>query len=1169
MPSPCLKEFITTVPICLRQTTLAVALKIFSQNRCASLVVITEQQYPLGLLHLSSLLPYLMAEPWQGKAESGQAGIDSNISSESPPSPNTNLEQPLSALGLSIIQPLATLPADLTLEQFWPQFQQRPDWAIVDSNSKFLGLLDCQRLLQFLVAHPETILASEAAPQQGQAVKVEENSLGAAWAALNPLIELLERLPLPVMLQTSGGIVLQQNLVWRRHFVALQDPDWVRREAATLLETLPTKAAHLSAATSPERRNLRSLQRRTNPHQMSSPKNTTVENPLRLATLTKVNPTPLSKKKGKSKAKDVKGQDLAAPDAQPKNRHGGISLWPSFPPTEEASLSNLCQIGPNPDSCVCVCPMENGTARVWQFVKIPLGNILSNFLEVKAVTAIGKESLLESALAYPFRLANLQASPEAADANNFLLDGGQALQGIDLWLVLAQDVTEQQQVAKELAAKNADLIQLNRLKDEFLACISHELKTPLTAVLGLSSLLKDQLLGELNERQTRYARLIHQSGRHLMAVVNDILDLTRIETGQVELMLTVVDIPTVCDRAYEQARQVYAMQNNSDSEQTDSEAIEPHFTLEIEPGLDKFVADELRLRQMLVHLLSNALKFTDPTGSIGLRVSRWEGFVAFRVWDTGIGIPEEKQHLIFQKFQQLENPLTRQFQGTGLGLVLTQRLAHLHGGDVSFISSEGAGSQFTLLLPPCPPGGGVEQRSTGETPVTAKENYRTTAESPILLDARSRLVLIVEATSRFIEDLTAKLSSLGYRVAIARSGTEALAKARALQPQAIFINPVLPLLSGWDVLTLLKSDPKTRRIPAIVTATMVEKRQAKSNRADDFLSLPVDINALQNCLEQLTNIPTAENQPQPATTKLTILYLTSNGAKGGNTHLSQVLHRHHYRVLEADDLDQAELLARIWQPRVVLLERGVAAPLNYLQQLSQHQALAILPLVTLDPCIASAANQVKGLSVFPCLEPPGSPNETSAVLQAIQLAAGMSWKPNILVVNISMLPDLKGAVTPQQLLVPTADLPHNQGKKRTEWLHALIQYLQTAGLKGAIARTWDEVLRQIQHRSVDLLLIELEKSTSHPAAMKVFHALRQFDSRPPTLVLVRQAKGLDYCSESYNCQYLPPSEATPEFLTPPLLHLIEEVATEIIPASISMKELLERIRLGLGTGGKF
>jgi signal transduction histidine kinase len=244
-------------------------------------------------------------------------------------------------------------------------------------------------------------------------------------------------------------------------------------------------------------------------------------------------------------------------------------------------------------------------------------------------------------------------------------------------LVLAQDLTEQQQLARELTAKNADLVQLNRLKDEFLACISHELKTPLTAVLGLSTLLKDQTLGELNNRQVRYAQLIYQSSRHLMAVVNDILDLTRIETGQLELLFEPVNIEAVCRRAFEQAKQARMIEHKMGEPLTE-DVLDAQFTLEIEPGLDVLVADEIRLRQMLLNLLSNALKFTEIGHPIGLKVNHWGGWIAFTVWDTGIGIAAEKQHLVFQKFQQLENPLTRQFEGAGLGLVLTRRLARLH-----------------------------------------------------------------------------------------------------------------------------------------------------------------------------------------------------------------------------------------------------------------------------------------------------------------------------------------------------------------------------------------------------------------------------------------------------------------------------------------------------------
>lgn len=260
---------------------------------------------------------------------------------------------------------------------------------------------------------------------------------------------------------------------------------------------------------------------------------------------------------------------------------------------------------------------------------------------------------------------------------------------------------------------------------------------PLTAVLGLSRLLVDRQLGELNERQARYAGLIHQSGRHLMSVVNDILDLTRMETGQMELALSNVTIRSVCDRAVSEAKVIHAQSTKTPiSTQSQTTSVREHqFSLSIEPGLNEMVADELRLRQMLVHLLSNAFKFTETGGEIGLWVTRWEGWIAFTVWDTGIGIPEHQQHLIFQKFQQLENPLTRQYEGTGLGLVLTRALARLHGGEVSFLSREGKGSQFTLLLPPSPPQKGVGSREWELGSVKQKglktENWEDDTVSPI------------------------------------------------------------------------------------------------------------------------------------------------------------------------------------------------------------------------------------------------------------------------------------------------------------------------------------------------------------------------------------------------------------------------------------------------------
>jgi signal transduction histidine kinase/DNA-binding response OmpR family regulator len=560
------------------------------------------------------------------------------------------------------------------------------------------------------------------------------------------------------------------------------------------------------------------------------------------------------------------------------------------------------------------CPPGSAKGdRAWQFIKLPF-NELGNSLEAEL-----------------FNLQNGNSS---------------------LWLIVATDVTEHQQLCQELSAKNADLLQINRLKDEFLACISHELKSPLTAVLGLSSLLKEQKLGELNQRQVRYAQLIYQSGRQLMSLVNDLLDLTRLETGQLKLNPASVSIKTVCEQAYA----AIAQKHQEKTDRTIS------FRLDIEAGLKTIVADELRLRQILVHLLDNAVKFTPEGQEIGLKINRWENWLAFTVWDKGIGIPEEHQHLIFQKFQQLESPLTRQFEGTGLGLFLAQRLAKAHGGDISFISKVGQGSQFTLLLPPNPKDAAPPQQ-------------------------RYPLILVVESKPKAIEDLTEKLVDLEYRVAIARTGTEALEKARQLQPHAIFLNPNLPLLSGWDVLTLLKSNRQTQQIRVILTTTQSQKPSKKQGGICGCLDLPVNREALKTMLDEKGTPLSLKN--------LTILHLylesepSIDKGLGFKIDLALInqLSRMNHRIIEADDIEQAEMLASVWKIDVVVLESSMTeTSFDYLRSLGECEQLSKLPLITLDAKTTEAANRVGNLSVFPCLLPADSQN-SDRLLQVIQIAA--------------------------------------------------------------------------------------------------------------------------------------------------------------------------------------
>ncbi|HEY9614609.1 ATP-binding protein [Allocoleopsis sp.] len=1080
MPTPSLQEFAQATPVCKQTSTLADVLEIFRSSGCEAIVVVSPQHCPLGVVHLPKLMPHLIWMQQPGESSLAMKGKDFN--------------KPLSQLEPPIIEPLAILPAQMSLSQFWPYLQESGDslmqdwrgsgegkqsfsdrervavvdseaiaspsglgsgdrtpaaeelggrrlngrradvypwtgrskpsgerptvpashyaltpspleratqdrptpptprytnfpgsyhlqtglpphsssaatptshlqaiasrsantnaipqspvtssyelrssprhWALVDEEGKFLGLLNSWLLLESL-APKFTKKESSDLDEQPQPTH------------LKSLVQLIEHLPLPLSIQTTTGQVLAQNLTWRQQIGISPNLDWVRRTTAAMLDCPSSEScSRQESFTRPDA-------------------STTLHSEVGKAPCESLLSVPRMAKERCKTSDQAAIQHFCAIDtprlATTVSTQQVILSAPSISNNQEPPAVRQAS---NP----ALETLNTSQERIFSFVKIPLSSAV-------------------------FHGENAQAWENESDLAASCYDPSIC----DLCVVLAQDTTEQQQVTRELAAKNADLIQLNRLKDEFLACISHELKTPLTAVLGLSTLLKDRALGDLNERQARYARLIYQSGRQLMTLVNDILDLTRMETGQLELTCEPVQIQSVCDRAYSQAGQ---LQQEKDHEE--DSAPERTFTLEIEPGLDMLVADDLRLRQMLMHLLSNALKFTDVEGQIGLKVNLWEGWIAFTVWDTGIGIPPEKQHLIFQKFQQLEQPLTRRFEGTGLGLVLTQRLARLHGGDISFISKPDEGSQFTLLLPPCPP---QVRRTDAEIPQCSIPN----PPSP----TRNRLVLIVETVPCYLESLTEQLNSLGYRIVIARSGMEAIEKARGLQPRAILLNPLLPQLSGWDVLTLLKSDAQTRHIPVFVTATQAEKQQAYENKADGFLSLPVQKQALLQSLNGLE-----EPEPPSSSKGLTILHLSpveicpqtsvhaqtdpdSSILSSGLTDILNLQHSElNYRILEADDLDQAELLARVWQPDVVLLDAAqIADPLAYLKELSLHPELISTPLVTLDHQTTEAANQIPGLSVYPCLAPDNA-SKMTALVQVIQVATGMSRMPSIVVMDI-------------------------------------------------------------------------------------------------------------------------------------------------------------------------
>ena len=1093
MSTPSLKEFAQAIPVCLQTSGLAAVLEIFCTSGCDAIVVVSEQQRPIGVINLSQVLPYLMPSTSEKSAVATKGALDKLISQLDPP----------------LIQPLTVLPAHLDLNQFWAylqscesptkdwrlkQFEDTPSltsrhWALVDEAEKFLGLLNSSQVLKSLASKFTT---TDRTPVQESLI-----------TQLNPLVQLLEQLPLPLSLQTATGEILAQNQTWQTQIGTTSDAAQSWSTTASRLDVGVESTSRRDSST--DSQNVETL----------------THTALQTSCTTELHSTTLSPSNAMPEGVEIRHS------ARCHNTIISPLIIPHVAPlpyksSSRAATQHYCALD-TPHMAAVVSQRRVMLSGLWE---------LKTQEENVSLTPLPTAETRQNSQNSSFSFVRIPLPPSFVRPNS-------AWENLEeepeLLLVLAQDTTEQQQVAKELAAKNADLVQLNRLKDEFLACISHELKTPLTAVLGLSSLLKDQTLGALNERQTRYARLIYHSGRQLMTVVNDILDLTRMETGQLELTLEPVQIQSLCDRAYSQAQQ-----RPSEKNQEEEETIpQIKFSLFIEPGLELLVADELRLRQMLMHLLSNALKFTDTSGEIGLKVNRWEGWIAFTVWDTGIGIPAEKQHLIFQKFQQLEKPLTRRYEGTGLGLVLTQRLARLHGGDISFISKAGVGSQFTLLLPPTPPQNSQDAESISQSPTspTSCGAKFSNLQAP----KRNRLVLLVETVPQYLENLTQQLNNLAYRVVIARSGTEAIEKARSLQPCAILLNPLLPQLSGWDVLTLLKSDAQTRHIPAIVTATQAEKKQAYHNKADGFLSLPVQEQAL---LQSLTSL--GDRSLAPTRRNLTILHLSPEWDDASadksvlSSELTAVLNYQNselsYRVLEADDLDQAELLVRVWRPDVVLLDSAIADPFAYLEQFSSYPDLLALPLVTLDRKTTAAANQVIGLTVYPCL---ASDNlcRIAALMQVLQVASGMSRQPSILVMDIGQD---RNEDSPQQ------NSPHAKSSTSdASWFQALIQYLETAGFTSIPSCDWTDVHRQMEDQTVDLLLLRLRDTSNPEALWQGLSSLSKLPTLPPILVLDHRLE-----HEVKNCQGM---------LTSELETLLLSVATQILPSSHSMSQLLHQI----------
>jgi PAS domain S-box-containing protein len=394
---------------------------------------------------------------------------------------------------------------------------------------------------------------------------------------------------------------------------------------------------------------------------------------------------------------------------------------------------------------------------------------------------------------------------------------------------LAERVRER---TAELDRANAELGRTAQAKDEFLAAMSHELRTPLTSILGLSETMEDGLLGQLSEQQTKAARTIHENGSHLLELINDILDMSRVASGRMSLRWDQVPVNQLWDASLRLIRPSAKAKGLSVS-------------VDIDPAVRLLRGDSRRLKQMLVNLLGNAVKFTREGGAIGLKVRGGAEArkVRISVWDTGVGIPPDQRERLFKPFVQLDSRLSRQYDGTGLGLALANGMAELHGGRIEIESEVGSGSRFDVILPWDP-----QAQDLARVP---PEVDSPRDAGPALPALDQPLVLLVEDNESNLEMLATYLRIKGCEVLTARNGLEAISLAKDRLPDVILMDVQMPEMDGLEATRRLRADPVLRVTPIIALTALAmtgDRERCLDAGMDDYLSKPVGLKELHRVL---------------------------------------------------------------------------------------------------------------------------------------------------------------------------------------------------------------------------------------------------------------------------------------------------------------------------------
>ncbi len=422
-----------------------------------------------------------------------------------------------------------------------------------------------------------------------------------------------------------------------------------------------------------------------------------------------------------------------------------------------------------------------------------------------------------------------------------------------------REVEEMKRFEQVLQQKNAELEHANRMKSEFLARMSHELRTPLNAILGFSEMLRDGLIGDLSEHQRGFIGDIFNSGQHLLSVINDILDLSKVEAGKTTLELESVELPELFSNSLSIIRERAAARTI-------------RIVTDIADDPDSFHADRRKLKQIVYNLLSNAVKYTRDGGQVTVRTGRvpraavgdlngsWHGrsiplaasefaeFLQVSVTDSGIGISPDGLEKLFKPFSQVDSALGREFEGTGLGLVMVKLLAELHGGTVAVESEVGEGSCFTVWLPLRAPTASVPAQVTVQ------------ATRPIPVRANASTALVVDDDFKSAHLIRMQLEAEGFNVLHAASAEAALVLAVQQPLSLITLDVMLPNMDGWEFLGRLKQVPNLQGIPVLIISIVADQKKGLALGAAAVMQKPFSRRELYRSLVDLGLFPLSQAQ---------------------------------------------------------------------------------------------------------------------------------------------------------------------------------------------------------------------------------------------------------------------------------------------------------------------